>query len=111
MENENDIIVDDNPETELLAAMLQRYVWPTVKGRITADDFEDIRNRTVFEAIAWIEGRGRISDVTYVGNRLKDTCRLHLASHAYVLAVAKKKRHMSVENAIGALQKRRREKA
>lgn len=104
----NTITVDDNAETELLAALLQRAVWHKVDGLVEPSDFADSRHRHLFEAIESIERSGKVADITTVVNRFVKTFRLQdIGGREYVLAIAKKKRRMSVESAEASLRSRR----
>lgn len=107
MENSS-ITVEDNAETELLAALLQRSVWDKVNGLVSPSDFTDPRHRHLFEAIEAIERSGKVADITTVVNRFAKTFRLQdIGGREYVLAIAKKKRRMSVDSAVASLRSRR----
>lgn len=94
-----------NPaEVELIAALLQKNVFPSVDGRIEPGDFRDVRNRTIFEAIAAIENSGRLSDIVLVNKWLQNRFLTEKAGgRAYILQVAKTRRRMSAEDAVNAL--------
>lgn len=104
----NTITVEDSAETELLAALLQRSVWDKVNDLVSPSDFTDPRHRHLFEAIEAIERSGKVADITTVVNRFVKTFRLQdIGGREYVLAIAKKKRRMSVESAVASLRSRR----
>ena len=104
----NTITVEDSAETELLAALLQRAVWDKVDGLVSPSDFADSRHRRLFEAIEAIERSGKVADITTVVNRFAKTFSLQdIGGREYVLAIAKKKRRMSVESAVASLRSRR----
>ena len=94
-----------NPaEVELLAALLQKNTFPSVKGRIEPGDFRDVRNRTIYEAISAIEHSGRLSDIVLVNKWLQNRFLTEKAGgRAYILQVAKTRRRMSAEDAVNAL--------
>ena len=75
MENSS-ITVEDNAETELLAALFQRTVWDKVNGLVSPSDFVDSRHRNLFVAIEAIERSGKVADITTVVNRFAKTFRL-----------------------------------
>ena len=107
MDNNINTVVD-NAETELLAALLQRAVWDKVDGLVSSSDFSDPRHRHLFEAIESIERSGKVADITTVVNRFAKSFRLQdIGGREYVLAIAKKKRRMSVESAVASLRSRR----
>ena len=106
------INVDRTPETELLAGLLQKDLFDRVRGKVTADDFMDTRNREIFVMIERIENEGKLSDIVYVIRRLASNYHLDKAGgREYILAVAKMKRRMSVDSAVNALLSLKRKNA
>lgn len=100
----NDTDTMNPAEVELLAALLQKNAFPSVDGRVKPDDFRNIRNRTIYEAISAIEHSGRLSDIVLVNKWLQNRFLTEKAGgRAYILQIAKTRRRMSAEDAVNAL--------
>ena len=93
-----------SPETELLAALLQKSCFSVADGRINARDFKDPRHGIIFSMIEDIEHSGQLSDIVTVIKRLKAQNRLSAAGdRQYILQIAKSRRKMSAESAVRAI--------
>lgn len=98
------VSVERTPETELLAALLQKSVFDIVDLRVWESDFTDSRNRMIFIAISDLEHSHKISDVTSVIKLLKNRMKINEAGgREYILAIAKLRRKMDAPSAVNAI--------